>query len=141
MIPLARHQHSDTELELHRALKDHEHCSRPYSHDILPSHVQFLGSLVISTVISFSSASFLVCLFFGFEDAFHSFSDTDTANLVTSQVIYGDTDSVMVQFGVSTVEDAMKLGRGAADYISGTFTKVNRETLTNMRLWIELYSI
>lgn len=52
-------------------------------------------------------------------------------NLVTSQVIYGDTDSVMVQFGVSTVEDAMKLGREAADYISGTFTKVTRETLRN----------
>jgi len=45
----------------------------------------------------------------------------------------------MVQFGVSTVEDAMKLGREAADYISGTFTKVNRETLTNMRLWNESY--
>ncbi|KAF0894590.1 hypothetical protein E2562_001890 [Oryza meyeriana var. granulata] len=40
-----------------------------------------------------------------------------------AEVIYGDTDSVMVQFGVSTVEDAMKLGREAADYISGTFTK------------------
>ena len=48
---------------------------------------------------------------------------------MTLQVIYGDTDSVMVQFGVSTVEDAMKLGREAADYISGTFTKVTRETL------------
>lgn len=30
----------------------------------------------------------------------------------------------MVQFGVPTVEAAMKLGREAADYISGTFTKV-----------------
>ncbi|XP_062197531.1 DNA polymerase delta catalytic subunit isoform X2 [Phragmites australis] len=40
-----------------------------------------------------------------------------------AEVVYGDTDSVMVQFGVSTVEDAMKLGREAADYISGTFTK------------------
>lgn len=40
------------------------------------------------------------------------------------QVIYGDTDSVMVQFGVPTVEEAMKLGREAADYISGTFIKV-----------------
>jgi hypothetical protein len=67
-------------------------------------------------------ATFLACLYFGLEDAFHSFSDiTDTSNLV------------MVQFGVSTVEDAMKLGREVADYISGTFTKVNRETLTNMR--------
>ncbi|XP_051126650.1 DNA polymerase delta catalytic subunit [Andrographis paniculata] len=40
-----------------------------------------------------------------------------------AEVIYGDTDSVMVQFGVSSVEEAMKLGREAADYISGTFNK------------------
>ncbi|KAJ4960448.1 hypothetical protein NE237_020358 [Protea cynaroides] len=40
-----------------------------------------------------------------------------------AEVIYGDTDSVMVQFGVSTVEEAMKLGRKAAEYISATFTK------------------
>ncbi|XP_020676528.1 DNA polymerase delta catalytic subunit [Dendrobium catenatum] len=40
-----------------------------------------------------------------------------------AQVIYGDTDSVMVQFGVSTVEAAMKLGKEAAEYISGTFRK------------------
>lgn len=30
----------------------------------------------------------------------------------------------MVQFGVSTVEEAMNLGREAAEYISGTFIKV-----------------
>ncbi|VFQ74813.1 unnamed protein product [Cuscuta campestris] len=40
-----------------------------------------------------------------------------------AEVIYGDTDSVMVQFGVSTVEEAMRLGKEAADFISGTFTK------------------
>ncbi|XP_023518307.1 DNA polymerase delta catalytic subunit [Cucurbita pepo subsp. pepo] len=40
-----------------------------------------------------------------------------------AEVIYGDTDSVMVQFGVPSVEAAMILGREAADYISGTFTK------------------
>ncbi|KAJ4831435.1 DNA polymerase delta catalytic subunit [Turnera subulata] len=40
-----------------------------------------------------------------------------------AEVIYGDTDSVMVQFGVPTVEEAMKLGREAAEYISGTFIK------------------
>ncbi|CAI0428312.1 unnamed protein product [Linum tenue] len=40
-----------------------------------------------------------------------------------AEVIYGDTDSVMVQFGVATVEEAMKLGREAAEHISGTFTK------------------
>ncbi|KAJ1401242.1 Ribonuclease H-like superfamily [Sesbania bispinosa] len=40
-----------------------------------------------------------------------------------AEVIYGDTDSVMVQFGVSSVEEAMNLGREAAEYISGTFIK------------------
>lgn len=40
-----------------------------------------------------------------------------------AEVIYGDTDSVMVQFGVPTVEEAMKLGREAAECISGTFIK------------------
>ncbi|KAF3440626.1 hypothetical protein FNV43_RR18910 [Rhamnella rubrinervis] len=41
----------------------------------------------------------------------------------SAEVIYGDTDSVMVQFGVPTVEAAMNLGREAAEYISGTFIK------------------
>lgn len=27
-----------------------------------------------------------------------------------SEVIYGDTDSVMVKFGVDTIEEAMKMG-------------------------------
>ncbi|KAL4632629.1 hypothetical protein ACB092_04G065200 [Castanea dentata] len=40
-----------------------------------------------------------------------------------AEVIYGDTDSVMVQFGVDNVEAAMNLGREAAEYISGTFIK------------------
>ncbi|GAV61568.1 DNA_pol_B domain-containing protein/DNA_pol_B_exo1 domain-containing protein/zf-C4pol domain-containing protein [Cephalotus follicularis] len=40
-----------------------------------------------------------------------------------AEVIYGDTDSVMVQFGVPTVEAAMDLGREAAEYISRTFIK------------------
>ncbi|KAH7566098.1 hypothetical protein JRO89_XS08G0085600 [Xanthoceras sorbifolium] len=42
-----------------------------------------------------------------------------------AEVIYGDTDSVMVQFGVPSIGEAMKLGREAAEYISGTFMKVN----------------
>ncbi|KAM7523503.1 hypothetical protein LguiA_013405 [Lonicera macranthoides] len=40
-----------------------------------------------------------------------------------AEVIYGDTDSVMVLFGVDNVDAAMDLGREAAEYISGTFTK------------------
>ena len=38
-------------------------------------------------------------------------------------VIYGDTDSVMVKFGVPTVAEAMRLGEEAADFISKTFIK------------------
>ncbi|CAG5135999.1 unnamed protein product [Candidula unifasciata] len=38
-----------------------------------------------------------------------------------AKVIYGDTDSVMVKFGASTVEEAMKLGQHAAEYISTKF--------------------
>ncbi|XP_074567466.1 DNA polymerase delta catalytic subunit [Curcuma longa] len=40
-----------------------------------------------------------------------------------AEVIYGDTDSVMVQFGVPSVEEAMKLGREASEYITETFIK------------------
>lgn len=40
-----------------------------------------------------------------------------------ADVIYGDTDSVMVLFGVSDTETAMKLGEEAADYVSDTFIK------------------
>jgi DNA polymerase delta subunit 1 len=36
-------------------------------------------------------------------------------------VIYGDTDSVMVDFGVETVAEAMKYGSQAADLISKAF--------------------
>lgn len=39
------------------------------------------------------------------------------------QVIYGDTDSVMVKFGVKTLAEAMELGREAADYVSSKFIK------------------
>lgn len=40
-----------------------------------------------------------------------------------AQVIYGDTDSVMVKFGVSTLERSMELGREAADFVSQKFVK------------------
>ena len=38
-----------------------------------------------------------------------------------AKVIYGDTDSVMVRFGVKTVAESMELGREAADVISAHF--------------------
>ncbi|PQE21214.1 hypothetical protein CJF31_00010851 [Rutstroemia sp. NJR-2017a BVV2] len=40
-----------------------------------------------------------------------------------AQVIYGDTDSVMVKFGVKDLADVMKLGEEAAQYVSSKFIK------------------
>ena len=42
--------------------------------------------------------------------------------LCLCEVIYGDTDSVMVKLGVATVRDAMELGREAAEWVSSHFT-------------------
>lgn len=39
-----------------------------------------------------------------------------------AKVIYGDTDSVMVKLGVATVQDAMKIGKEAAEWVSSHFT-------------------
>ncbi|KAL8791764.1 MAG: hypothetical protein Q9195_005640 [Heterodermia aff. obscurata] len=40
-----------------------------------------------------------------------------------AQVIYGDTDSVMVKFGPPELEKAMDLGQDAANYVSSKFIK------------------
>merc|ERR1719245_817116 len=40
-----------------------------------------------------------------------------------AQVIYGDTDSVMVKFGTDSIEEAMNLGQEAADMVSKTFIR------------------
>ncbi|KAI2264958.1 DNA-directed DNA polymerase delta [Ophidiomyces ophidiicola] len=40
-----------------------------------------------------------------------------------AKVIYGDTDSVMVKFGVQDLPEAMKLGQEAADFVSSKFLK------------------
>ena len=41
----------------------------------------------------------------------------------TAKVIYGDTDSVMVKFGVESVAESMELGKEAASYVSEHFVK------------------
>ncbi len=38
-----------------------------------------------------------------------------------AEILYGDTDSVMVKFGVSTVSEAIELGRKAAKFVSSHF--------------------
>lgn len=40
-----------------------------------------------------------------------------------AEVVYGDTDSVMVKFGTDTVEESMRLGEEAAEKISQIFLK------------------
>ncbi|POS70770.1 DNA polymerase delta catalytic subunit [Diaporthe helianthi] len=40
-----------------------------------------------------------------------------------AQVIYGDTDSVMVKFGTTDLAEAMKLGEDAAQFVSAKFVK------------------
>ncbi|KAL2152078.1 hypothetical protein VTH82DRAFT_5262 [Thermothelomyces myriococcoides] len=40
-----------------------------------------------------------------------------------AQVIYGDTDSVMVKFGTTDLAEAMRLGQDASQYVSSKFIK------------------
>jgi DNA polymerase delta subunit 1 len=40
-----------------------------------------------------------------------------------AQVVYGDTDSVMVKFGTADLAEAMKLGEEAAQFVSAKFIK------------------
>jgi DNA polymerase delta subunit 1 len=40
-----------------------------------------------------------------------------------AEVIYGDTDSVMVKFGPTDLAAAMKLGEEAAEYVSSKFIR------------------
>lgn len=45
----------------------------------------------------------------------------DNGYQADAKVIYGDTDSVMVKLGVATVQDAMTLGKEAAEWVSSHF--------------------
>ncbi|XP_022785647.1 DNA polymerase delta catalytic subunit-like [Stylophora pistillata] len=47
----------------------------------------------------------------------------DNGYKTSAKVIYGDTDSVMVKFGVDSVAESMELGKEAASYVSGHFIK------------------
>ena len=40
-----------------------------------------------------------------------------------AQVIYGDTDSVMIKFGTKTIEETFELGKQASEYVSSFFPK------------------
>jgi len=40
-----------------------------------------------------------------------------------AHVLYGDTDSVMISFGVKSLEKTMELGKEAAEYVSSFFTE------------------
>ena len=40
-----------------------------------------------------------------------------------SSVIYGDTDSVMIKFGVDNLHDAMILGRESSEFVTSNFKK------------------
>lgn len=48
---------------------------------------------------------------------------TKNGYAANAEVIYGDTDSVMVNFGVDKIEDAIKLGKEAAKFVSSKFPK------------------
>ena len=55
-----------------------------------------------------------------------------------AKVIYGDTDSVMVRFGVGTIAESMELGKEAAEFISAQFPHPIKLEFEKVR---ELYSI
>ncbi|CAG9321819.1 unnamed protein product [Blepharisma stoltei] len=51
------------------------------------------------------------------------FYSTSNSFEYNSQVIYGDTDSVMINFGLENLSEVMKLGKEAAEMVSQKFAK------------------
>lgn len=118
-----------------RAKADLKKATDPFDRAVLDGR-QLALKISANSVYGFTGATVgkLPCLeisagvtAFGREMIMH------TKNLVTqtyntskgykydADVVYGDTDSVMVNFGVDTVEEAMELGQHAAELISRTF--------------------
>ena len=60
-------------------------------------------------------------------------------HVLPAKVIYGDTDSVMVQFGVKTVAESMELGREAADTISAHFPQPIKLEFEKVRKLANMY--
>lgn len=50
--------------------------------------------------------------------------------------MYGDTDSVMIQFGVATVAESMALGQEAAEFISSQFPQPIRLEFEKVHLHV-----
>lgn len=61
-------------------------------------------------------------------------------------MVYGDTDSVMCRFGVSSVAEAMSLGREAANWVSSHFPSPIRLEFEKVRVspepsWVEIVGV
>ena len=53
--------------------------------------------------------------------------------VAVAKVVYGDTDSVMIRFGVATVAESMALGQEAAEFISSQFPEPIRLEFEKVR--------
>ena len=54
-------------------------------------------------------------------------------------MIYGDTDSVMVRFGVGTVAESMELGKEAAEWISTQFPPPIKLEFEKVCVWVHVH--
>ena len=81
-------------------------------------HVRLLSLLLFLIFVWVENITFF--LNYGHIHEHHQ-RKTCTFDMFGGQVIYGDTDSVMVKFGPDNVPDSMELGKEAAEYVSKHF--------------------